>query len=159
MSRANPRSAHSMPTPTKRTNRRRVTAMKSDPKKLNTLSVRLHGKQIGVINRLGGDKQLFAFEQNYIDDPNRPALSLAFKSAAGGLVTAVRPVVRRVPPFFANLLPEGHLRDYLAKAANVNPQREFFLLAILGADLPGALVITPIDGKEREGEGHNTTHE
>lgn len=133
--------------------------MKFDPKKLNTLSVRLHGKQIGVINRLAGDKQLFAFEQNYIDDSNRPTLSLAFKGAAGGLVTAIRPVVRRVPPFFANILPEGHLRDYLAKLANVNPQREFFLLAVLGADLPGALVVTPIDGEEQGGEGHSPTEE
>jgi serine/threonine-protein kinase HipA len=132
-----------------------ITAMKFDPKKLNALSVRLHGKQIGVINRLAGDKQLFAFEQDYIDDPNRPTLSLSFKSATGGLVTTVRPVASRVPPFFAHLLPEGHLRDCLAKLADVNPQREFFLLAVLGADLPGALVITPTEDEEQQREGHH----
>ena len=120
--------------------------------KLNALAVRLHDRQIGVINRLAGDRQIFAFEQDYIDDPQRSTLSLSFKSRTGGLATSVRPVSRRVPPFFSNLLPEGHLRAYLAKLAGVKPEREFFLLAVLGADLPGALVVTPLKGDEHEGE-------
>ena len=124
--------------------------MKFDPKKLNALSVRLHGRQIGVITRLAGDRQLFAFEQDYIDDPQRPTLSLSFKGRTGGLVTTLRPVTRRVPPFFSNLLPEGNLREYLAKLAEVNTEREFFLLAVLGADLPGALVVTPLDGEGQQ---------
>ena len=117
--------------------------MNFDPKKLNALAVRMHGCQIGVINRLAGDRHLFAFEQDYIDDPDRPTLSLSFKGETGGLVTATRPTGLRLPPFFSNLLPEGHLRDYLARRAGVKSQREFFLLAVLGADLPGALVVTP----------------
>jgi serine/threonine-protein kinase HipA len=133
--------------------------MKFDPKKLNTLAVRLHGRQIGVINRLNGERQLFAFEQDYIDDPQRTTLSLSFKSSTGGLVTSARPVSRCVPPFFANLLPEGHLRTYLAKLAHVNPEREFFLLAVLGADLPGALVISPLEGDEQKGEAHGAAEE
>ena len=129
--------------------------MKFDTKKLNTLAVRLHGRQIGVINRLAGERQIFAFEQDYIDDSNRPTLSLSFKSGTGGLVTALRPVPRRVPPFFSNLLPEGHLRTYLAKLAEINPEREFILLAVLGADLPGALVVTPLEGDVDEAEAHD----
>jgi serine/threonine-protein kinase HipA len=49
------------------------------------------------------------------------------------------------PPFFANLLPEGPLRDYLAECASVKPEREFFLIGALGRDLPGALEIQPTD--------------
>ena len=45
--------------------------MKFDPKKLNALSVELYGRRIGVINRLAGDRHLFAFEQDYLDDPGR----------------------------------------------------------------------------------------
>jgi len=119
--------------------------MKFDPAKLNALAVNLDGRQIGVINRLAGDQQLFAFEQDYIDDPNRPTLSLSFKGRTGGLVTAVRPVTARVPPFFSNLLPEGHLRAYLAEQAGVKPGREFFLLAALGEDLAGAVTVTPLE--------------
>ena len=129
--------------------------MKFDPKKLNALSVRLHGTQIGVINRLAGDRQFFAFEQDYIDDPQRPTLSLSFKGSTGGLVTNFRPVGRRVPVFFSNLLPEGHLRDYLAKRAGVNPEREFFLLAVLGADLPGALTVAPLEDHEQPSGPHH----
>jgi serine/threonine-protein kinase HipA len=125
--------------------------MKFDMKTLNALAVRLHGRQIGIINRLAGEHQLFSFEQDYVDDPQRATLSLSFKNSTGGLVTSMRPIPRRVPPFFSNLLPEGHLRAYLAKIAGVKPEREFFLLAVLGADLPGALVIEPIES-EREAE-------
>ena len=133
--------------------------MKFDSKNLNALAVRLHGRQIGVINRLAGDRQIFAFEQDYIDDPLRPTLSLSFKGRTGGLVTALRPVPRRVPPFFSNLLPEGHLRECLAKLGDVNPDREFFLLAVLGADLPGALVIEPIEGNVKDDDArHDQAH-
>jgi serine/threonine-protein kinase HipA len=139
--------------------------MKFDAKKLNALSVQLHGRQIGVITRLAGDRQLFAFEQEYIDDQQRPTLSLSFKGSTGGLVTNFRPVGRRVPAFFSNLLPEGHLREYLAKRAEVNPEREFFLLAVLGADLPGALVVAPLerdeqkeDAQQREGGHQDDDH-
>jgi len=129
--------------------------MKFDPKKLNALSVQLHGRQIGIITRLAGDRQLFAFEQGYIDDQQRPTLSLSFKGSTGGIVTNFRPVGRRVPAFFSNLLPEGHLREYLAERADVNPEREFFLLAVLGADLPGALVVAPLEGQAQPPEVHH----
>jgi len=120
--------------------------MKFDPKTLNALSVKLYGRSVGVINRLAGDRHLFNFEQDYVDDPNRPTLSLSFKGQEGGLAVATRPVAVRLPPFFSNLLPEGHLRSYLAARAGVKEQREFFLLAALGEDLPGAVAIAPFSG-------------
>jgi serine/threonine-protein kinase HipA len=126
----------------------------------SVLAVGLNGRRVGQIARLPGDRQLFTFEEEYAEDPLRPTLSLSYKARTGGLLTAVRPVSRRLPPFFSNLLPEGHLRTYLAGLAGVNPQREFFLLAALGADLPGATTVTPIgaDGTvaptEETLEGH-----
>lgn len=119
--------------------------MNFDPKTLNAIAVKLHGRRIGVINRIGGDRHLFSFEQDYIDDASRPTLSLSFKGQADGLVIPRRAVTARLPVFFSNLLPEGHLRDYLAARAGVKPQREFLLLAVLGADLPGALTVAPMD--------------
>ncbi len=115
-----------------------------DPRSINALAVNLYGKRIGVINRLGGDQYLFSFEQSYIDDPTRPTLSLSFKGQSGGLVLPTRPTPARLSPFFSNLLPEAHLRDYLAARAGVKPNREFYLLAVLGADLPGAVSVEPI---------------
>jgi serine/threonine-protein kinase HipA len=132
--------------------------MRPDPK-LNALAIKLYGQRIGVVTRLAGEQHLFAFEQEYVDDPNRPTLSLSFKGRTGGLVTTVRPVGRRVPPFFSNLLPEGHLRDYLAEQAGLNREREFFLLAVLGADLPGALTATPLTHDGDDDHGHRHDHD
>jgi serine/threonine-protein kinase HipA len=134
--------------------KRGTRTMKLDPK-LSALAVHLHGRRIGVINRLAGDQHLFAFDEEYVNDPSRDTLSLSFKGQAGGLVTSLRPVGRRVPPFFSNLLPEGHLRSYLAEQAGVKPEREFFLLAALGADLAGAASVVPLT---TEGEEIVPTH-
>jgi serine/threonine-protein kinase HipA len=122
--------------------------MKSEYANVNALAVRLYGHRVGIITKLAGERQLFAFEQDYIDDPERPTLSLSFKGTRGGVVNSTRPVSGRVPPFFSNLLPEGPLREYLTKLADVKSEREFFLLAVLGADLPGAVVVEPTNGKE-----------
>jgi serine/threonine-protein kinase HipA len=111
-----------------------------------SLAVHLHDRRIGVLNRLAADRHLFAFDEAYVEDADRPTLSLSFKSASGGLVTDIRPAHMRLPPFFSNLLPEGALRDYLAAKAGVMPGREFVLLSMLGSDLPGALTVEPVDG-------------
>ena len=42
-------------------------------------------------------------------------------------------------PFSQTSCPEGHLREYLANKLGLNSQREFFSLAALGTDLPGAV--------------------
>ncbi len=115
----------------------------SNLEKVDALVVNLHDHRIGVINHLAGDSHIFSFDQEYIDNPQRPTLSLSFKGQTG-VIASPRPYRAKLPPFFSNLLPEGHLRTYLAKKANVKPEREFFLLAALGADLPGALTVTPI---------------
>jgi serine/threonine-protein kinase HipA len=113
---------------------------------VSTLEVLLYGEQIGTLTRLAGDRTLFAFNEAYIANPTRPTLSLSFKDDLGGLITDHRPVQTRLMPFFSNLLPEGHLRRYLAERAGVNSEREFFLLWVLGQDLPGSLIIRPANG-------------
>jgi serine/threonine-protein kinase HipA len=110
------------------------------------LEVLLYGEPIGTLTRLPGDRVLFAFTEGYIEDPNRATLSLSFKDALGHLITDMRPTQTRLPVFFANLLPEGTMRDYLAARGGVKPEREFFLIALLGQDLPGALEIRPANG-------------
>ncbi len=121
----------------------------------SALAVHLNGRRIGIITRLVGERNLFAFDEDYVEDPKRPTLSLSFKAASGGLVTDIRPVNTRVPPFFSNLLPEGHLREYLATRAGVKPGREFSLLNVLGADLAGAVTLRPTDGETaHDDHGH-----
>jgi len=134
-------------------------AMSPELQKITALGVYLQDRRIGIINRLAGDRHIFAFEQDYIDDLNRLTLSLSYKGQAGGLVTAVRPVGRRLPPFFSNLLPEGHLRDYLAEKAGVKKEREFYLMAVLGADLAGAVTVKPMDGGNEDDHNHHDEHQ
>tara|TARA_R110002049_G_scaffold259498_1_gene435339 strand:- start:5785 stop:6999 length:1215 start_codon:yes stop_codon:yes gene_type:complete len=116
--------------------------------KISVLDVLLQGRPVGTIAHLPGDQTLFAFDEAYIEDENRPTLSLSFKDVYGGLLTGFRPVQTRVPPFFSNLLPEGALRRYLAGRAGIKEVREFPLLGLLGGDLPGAVVVRPADGED-----------
>ena len=115
---------------------------------VSILEVLLYGEPIGTLTRVPGDRSLFAFNEDYIADEDRPVLSLGFKDSFGQLMTEFRPYGPRVKPFFSNLLPEGRMRDYLADRAGVNPEREFFLLWALGSDLPGAITVRPLGDDE-----------
>lgn len=114
---------------------------------VSTLNVLLYGNLIGTITDVGGDRSLFAFTQEYIEDVNRPILSLGFKDTLGELITDFNPTQTKLIPFFSNLLPEGEMRNYLGERAGVNPDREFFLLWVLGQDLSGAVTVEPADGE------------
>lgn len=122
---------------------------------VSVLDVLLYGEPIGTLTHVGGDRTLFAFNDAYIGDENRPVLGLSFKDSLGELITEFRPVQKRVMPFFSNLLPEGHMRTYLAERAEMNPEREFFLLWVLGRDLPGAITIRPADGDAWPPDAHD----
>ncbi len=113
---------------------------------VSVLEVLLHGTAIGTITRFADDRTLFAFNEAYIEDRQRPTLGLGFKDAHGQLIIDQQPTRVRLLPWFSNLLPEGHMRTYLAQRADIHPNREFFLLWALGKDLPGAIGVRPADG-------------
>ena len=133
--------------------------MKPDVAVLNVL---LYGQTIGTLTRVAGDRILFAFTEAYIGDEGRSVLGLGFKDVLGGLIADFRPTQTRLMPFFSNLLPEGALRTYLAERAEVDPQREFFLLSALGRDLAGAVTVVPGDREawpadSRDGDEHSNS--
>jgi serine/threonine-protein kinase HipA len=110
----------------------------------DTLAVRLNERLVGTLTRLPDETIVFAFDPNYEQDRERPVLSLSYKTPDGGLVLGRARTGTRLLPFFSNLLPEGHLRDYLARKLAINTRREFFLLGALGLDLPGAVIVEPL---------------
>ena len=122
---------------------------------VSVLSVRLYGEEVGTITYVGAEKTLFAFNDAYIENRERPALGLQFKDSLGDLITDFRPYKIKLMPYFSNLLPEGHLRRYLAEKADIHIDREFFLLWVLGQDLHGAITVVPADGEEWPDEAHN----
>ena len=115
---------------------------------VSTLNVFLYDELVGTITDVGSDRSLFALAQDYIENADRSTLSLGFKDSLGELITDFKPTQTKLLPFFSNLLPEDEMRRYLAERASVNPEREFFLLWVLGQDLTGAVTIKPADGEE-----------
>ena len=115
---------------------------------VSTLNVFLYDELVGTITNVGSDRSLFALAQDYIENADRSTLSLGFKDSLGELITDFKPTQTQLLPFFSNLLPEDEMRRYLAERASVNPEREFFLLWVLGQDLTGAVTIKPADGEE-----------
>jgi serine/threonine-protein kinase HipA len=114
---------------------------------VQTLEVRLGQTRVGALTHLGNEALIFSFDRAYVEaGSNRPTLSLGFKAADESLVEQTRPTRVRLPSFFSNLLPEAHLREYLAARGGVHPDREFFLIWLLGADLPGAIEVRSPDG-------------
>ena len=109
------------------------------------LAIRLGDTQVGTVVALDGDRSIFTFDDGYASDANRPTLSLGYRDTHGSLLNRPRPVQTQLEPFFSNLLPEGALRDYVARRARVKTVREFALLDLLGGDLPGAVRALPAD--------------
>jgi serine/threonine-protein kinase HipA len=114
---------------------------------ISVLEVKLHNRPIATLTLVQGDRTILAFNRDYIADANRKTLSLSFKDQFGNLLTDFSVLRQVLPPFFSNLLPEGPLRKYLAERAGVNIKREFFLLWMLGRDLPGAVTVHPAAGQ------------
>lgn len=115
--------------------------MRMSSSQAEILDVRLHDESVGVLTHLQGDRFLFTFDEGYINKFDRAVLSQQFIGNRGELETELKSTTVRAPAFFSNLLPEGVLRNYLAKLAGVNPARDFPLLELLGTDLPGAITL------------------
>ena len=105
-------------------------------------AVLLHGEPVGAIHRRDAFTK-FVFDQDYWDRPDRGVLGRWFEdhprkqpwAANGG-----------VPTWFSNLLPEGRLRELIAREQGMSARREIDLLVRIGGDLPGAVQVVPDPG-------------
>ncbi len=109
------------------------------------LNVYLNTSLVGQLTRLPGERISFDFADSYLAQPDRPTLSQSFINITGDVMTGGAASQTKAPSFFANLLPEGHLREYLASKAGIKSARDFSLLQLLGHDLPGAVILKPAD--------------
>lgn len=102
------------------------------------LDVRLGDVHVGVLTLLADEKSEFVLSEEYRRRYPRPVLGQTFEEDLLRRHTSRM----RLPPFFSNLLPEGPLRKLIAEKDKISQQREFFLIAKLGEDLPGAVIVT-----------------
>ena len=92
--------------------------------------------------KLDGGGTRFEFAPPYLADKDRSVLSLGMMDAAGDPMPRMRSYPGpRIDPFFANLLPEGAMRRYLAHSNGVKVHDDFQLLCALGENLPGAVQV------------------
>ncbi len=111
-----------------------------------TLRILLGDVLAGHLERQEHGRTVFRFDEAYLKLPERPVLGRWFEDH---LEPSFEYAERgsRLPPFFQNYLPEEHspLRGLLTHRAGVKPHRELPLLAALGADLPGAIIVQAED--------------
>lgn len=106
---------------------------------LATLGIHLDQDHVGDLVLHTDDVTTFALSAAYRESPHRPVLGQLFEDDLSAVYTSRL----QLPPFFSNLLPEGRLRELVAARRAVAAEREFFLLAELGDDLPGAIRAVP----------------
>lgn len=101
-------------------------------------AVLLYGEHVGAIHRRDAFTK-FIFDSDYWDRPDRAVLGRWFEDHPRRQPHATN----HVPAWFSNLLPEGRLRDLIAREQGVSIYREIELLVRIGNDLPGAVEVVP----------------
>ena len=98
------------------------------------------GALVGDAPGGGGGRSAFVPDADYLRLPRRPVLGQHFEDDPAATVGGAP---GRLPAFFANLLPEGAVRDLLRASHGLAAGDDLGLLGAVGVDLPGAVVIRP----------------
>lgn len=118
--------------------------------KVPHLDVSLYGEPIGRLERHGEAGARFVPDDAWIYNRFQPLLGLSWRADG-----RVRTSSTSVPAWFENLLPDRGtaLRERICADLKVAPDDDLSLLAGLGGDLPGAVVITSATEPAAPGAG------
>lgn len=105
------------------------------------LEVLLHDRPVGILAETPGGIVELRLLGDYRELVPRPVLGQKFEDD----LERVHRSRRRsgVPDFFANVIPEGRLRDVIVTSAGLDADDDLALLAFVGSDLPGAVTVRP----------------
>lgn len=106
---------------------------------LLTASVWLHDRRVGELRQDDVGYVEFHPDRQWLEDSERPVLGHWFEQRPGRQQRGARP--GDLPPFFANLLPEGDLGLILRDRLGIAIDDDLGLLTAVGEDLPGAVVV------------------
>ncbi len=110
--------------------------------RVEVLDVHLGDDLVGKLHRPGSGRLAFQYEPGIVADADGAlVLSASLPVQPGRFPNG------RTRPFFEGLLPEGAVRAQIARERGVSVQNAFGLLAEIGAECAGAVVIVP------EGQG------
>jgi serine/threonine-protein kinase HipA len=110
-----------------------------------TLEVLLYDELVGHVSELPEGGSEFRFVESYHEMVPRPVLGQKFEDDLDRVHRSRRG--QNLPDFFANLAPEGRLREVIEKAAEIEPGDALDLLSFVGRDLPGAVMTRPVEGR------------
>lgn len=114
--------------------------MKMNKREPEILEILLGDVLVGSLSHTRDGKNVFMFDQSYIDLGNRrPRLSLYFNEET--LLKKPWVSTQDLPAFFSNLLPEGDFRQYIIQQLNIKNSNEFNLFKSLSADCPGNIIV------------------
>ncbi|MCY1057930.1 type II toxin-antitoxin system HipA family toxin [Nannocystis sp. SCPEA4] len=110
------------------------------------LSVALGDVDVARLERRDDGEVSFTFLPAYRELSRRPTLGVHYLDK----LNRPLPSTSGLPPFFTNLLPEadGPLRRLIVHAAGIREHQELRLLAHLGEDLPGAVVVRLLEDSD-----------
>jgi len=108
--------------------------LKADPERLAVLYA---GCMVGRLWTEAGERLVFEYTDSWLADPDALAISLSLPLRRE-IYTDVR-----AGRFFANLLPEGRLRQLVTQRLGISGENDFVLLKAIGGECAGALSIVP----------------
>ncbi len=105
----------------------------------------LHSAYVGRLVEDDAGRVSFRIVDSYRTMLGRPVLSQSFEDDLERIYRSRKP---GLPAFFANMIPEGRLRELIQKYTGIATDDHIALLAAVAHDLPGAVDVYP--GTEEE---------
>jgi HipA-like protein len=112
-----------------------------------SLDVFLGNVRVGRLSEDGEGRASFRISEEYRRLPRRPVLSQSFEDDLSKVYRGRR---EELPAFFANLVPEGPLRELIETSLQIAPGDPMALLEAVGEDLPGAVELRPSAGEPED---------
>lgn len=100
-----------------------------------TLYVHYQQQLVGTLSQASARTMHFAYDDEWLRSANRFPISCSLPLE--GTFTD-----SKSQHFFANLLPEGNVREQICKSIKISADNDFALLKAIGGDCAGALTIT-----------------